>query len=282
MDLQKTIEHFFSCDVSSVDRAAALEAFGELKSLLNTGVLRSAHPSSTDTGRGGWVVNEWVKKGVLLGFRLGHIAPFSINEQFRFFDKHTYPLKKITEDHQVRLVPGGSSIRDGAFVGKNVVIMPPAYINVGSYIDEGTMIDSHALVGSCAQVGKRVHLSAGSQVGGVLEPVGAYPVIIEDDVFVGGNCGIFEGTIIKKRAVIGAGVVLTGSTPMFDLVTEKIYRRTKDEPLIVPEGAVVVPGARHLSSPFAREHDLAIYAPVIIKYRDVNTDTATALEESLR
>lgn len=282
MDLQKTIEYFYSCDVASIDRAAALDVFKELKSLLNTGALRSAHPSGTDSSRGGWVVNEWVKKGVLLGFRLGHIAPFSINEQFRFFDKNTYPLKQVTEDHQIRLVPGGSSIRDGAFVGKNVVIMPPAYINVGSFVDEGTMIDSHALVGSCAQIGKRVHLSAGSQVGGVLEPIGAYPVIIEDDVFVGGNCGIFEGTIIKRRAVIAAGVVLTGSTPLYDLVKEKVYRRTKDEPLIVPEGAVVVSGARHLSSPFALEHDLSIYAPVIIKYRDVNTDTATALEESLR
>jgi 2,3,4,5-tetrahydropyridine-2-carboxylate N-succinyltransferase len=223
-----------------------------------------------------------VKKGILLGFRLGELTDLSINDEFRFFDKSTYPLKKLTTADQVRLVPGGSAIRDGAFVAKGVVLMPPAYINVGAYVDEGTMIDSHALVGSCAQIGKRVHLSAGSQIGGVLEPIGAYPVIIEDEVFIGGNCGIFEGSIVKRRAVIAAGVILTGSTPVYDLVREKIYRRSADQPLVIPEGAVVVPGTRRLDKPFAREHNLALYAPVIVKYRDPNTDAATALETSLR
>lgn len=199
-----------------------------------------------------------------------------------FFDKHTYPLKRLSLEHQVRVVPGGSSIRDGAFVAKNVVIMPPAYINVGAYVDEGTMVDSHALVGSCAQIGKRVHLSAATQIGGVLEPVGAMPVIIENDVMVGGNCGIYEGTIVKRRSVIGSGVVLTGSTPVYDLVHGQIYRRTKEQPLVIPEGAVVIQGSRHIDGAFAKQHHIAIYTPVIIKYRDEKTDAATALEESLR
>lgn len=280
--LKDQIEAFFAQDAKSLDRAAALRAFNELKFFLNGGEIRAAQRTTNPAIPGGWVVNDWVKKGILLGFRLGELQDVSINDQFRYFDKSTYPLKKLSLEHQVRVVPGGTTIRDGAFVAKNVVIMPPAYINVGAFVDEGTLVDSHALVGSCAQIGKRVHLSAGAQIGGVLEPIGAMPVIVEDDVLVGGNCGIYEGTIVKRRAVIGAGVVLTGSTPVYDLVSETIYRRTAESPLIIPEGAVVVQGSRHIDAPFAKLHQIALYTPVIIKYRDEKTDAATALEESLR
>ncbi len=282
MALREQIESFYSQDTNALDRTAALRAFSELKFFLNGGEIRAAQRSSAAEAHGGWIVNDWVKKGILLGFRLGELVEIPINEQFRYFDKSTYPLKKLSLENQVRVVPGGTTIRDGAFIAKSVVIMPPAYINVGAFVDEGTLIDSHALVGSCAQVGKRVHLSAGAQIGGVLEPVGAMPVIIEDDVLVGGNCGIYEGTIVKRRAVIGAGVVLTGSTPVYDLVSEKIYRRSPESPLVIPEGAVVVQGSRHIDAPFARQHHIALYTPVIIKYRDEKTDAATALEESLR
>jgi len=201
---------------------------------------------------------------------------------FSFIDKDTYPLKSITLDNGVRIVPGGSAVRDGSYLAPSVVMMPPAYVNVGAYVDEGTMIDSHALVGSCAQVGKKVHLSAGVQVGGVLEPVGAMPVIIEDEVMVGGNCGIYEGTIVKERAVIGTGVILNGSTPVYDLALNAIYRKTAEAPLVIPAGAVVVAGSRKIKGDFASEHGLSIYTPVIIKYRDERTDSATALEEALR
>ncbi len=282
MTLQDRIEHFFQQDPERVDRQEALQAFKELKFFLNVGDIRAASPSEADGSHAGWIVNDWVKKGILLGFRLGKLADASIDERFKFYDKSTFPLKKITRDHQIRIVPGGSSIRDGSCVAKGVVIMPPAYINVGAYVDEGTMIDSHALVGSCAQIGKRVHLSAAAQIGGVLEPIGALPVIVEDDVFIGGHCGIFEGTIVKKRAVIGAGAILTGSTPVYDLVREKIYRRTSESPLIIPEGAVIVPGSRTIDAAFAQKHGIALYTPVIIKYRDRNTEAATVLEESLR
>jgi 2,3,4,5-tetrahydropyridine-2-carboxylate N-succinyltransferase len=223
-----------------------------------------------------------VKKGILLGFRLGSLSDISINENFRYFDKDTFPLKRIALKDNVRAVPGGTAIRDGAFVAPTVVIMPPAYINVGAYVDEETMIDSHALVGSCAQIGKRVHLSAGAQIGGVLEPVGEMPVVIEDDVVVGGNCGVYEGTIVRRRAVLGAGVILTGSTPVYDSVKQVVYRRSKDHPLEIPEGAVVVSGGRPLDSQFGVEHHLSLYAPIIVKYRDEKTDAATVLEESLR
>lgn len=282
MILKDQIESFFAQDPKTLDKAPALRVFNELKFFLNGGEVRAAYRSDAPGNHAGWIVNEWVKKGILLGFRLGEFVDLSINENFHFFDKSTFPLKRLTLDHQVRLVPGGSSIRDGAFVAKSVVIMPPAYINTGAYVDEGTMVDSHALVGSCAQIGKRVHLSAASQIGGVLEPVGAMPVIIEDDVLVGGNCGVFEGTIVKKSAVLGAGVILTGSTPVYDLPKEKIYRRTRENPLIIPEGAVVVQGSRHVDHPFAKSNHLAIYTPVIIKYRDEGTDASTALEENLR
>jgi 2,3,4,5-tetrahydropyridine-2-carboxylate N-succinyltransferase len=280
MALKDHIEQFFGQDPKLLDRPAALRAFHELKFFLNAGEIRAAHRAADSTS--GWVVNDWVKKGILLGFRLGALADVSIDEHFQFFDKNTYPLKKLTLQNQVRLVPGGSSIRDGAFVAKGVVIMPPVYVNTGAFVDEGTMIDSHALVGSCAQVGKRVHISAGAQIGGVLEPVGALPVIIEDDVLVGGNCGVYEGAILRRRVVLGAGVVLTGSTPVYDLARQTIYRKTATEPLVIPEGAVVVQGSRAIDHAFAKEHHLAIYTPVIIKYRDEGTDAATALEESLR
>ncbi len=282
MTLQEQIEHWFSQPASSFDEKAALRCFEEFKSLLNIGTIRSAEPKSNADQSGGWAVNSWVKKGILLGFKLGKLSDVSINEQFRFFDKSTYPLKKLSVENEVRIVPGGSSVRDGCFIAKNVVIMPPAYVNVGAYVDEGTMIDSHALVGSCAQVGKRVHVSAASQIGGVLEPIGALPVIIEDQVFIGGNCGIYEGTIVKRRAVIGAGVLLTASMPVYDLVKSQIYRRTEGCPLIIPEGAVVIQGSRHVDLPFAKQHHIAIYTPVIIKYRNEGTDAATVLEESLR
>jgi 2,3,4,5-tetrahydropyridine-2,6-dicarboxylate N-succinyltransferase len=282
MTLKERIESFFSQDIDKIDRKSAIQTFNEFKFFLNVGDVRAAAPSSVDGNHGGWLVNDWVKKGILLGFRLGVLTDVSIDKHFKYFDKNTYPLKKITLENQIRIVPGGSSIRDGSYIAPGVMIMPPAYINVGAYVGSETMIDSHALVGSCAQVGKRVHISAAAQVGGVLEPIGAMPVIIEDDVFIGGNCGIYEGTIVKQRAVIAAGVILTGSTPVYDLINEKICRKTIDTPLIIPEGAVVVPGTRIASAPFAIKHQISIYAPIIIKYRDKNTDAATILEESLR
>jgi len=282
MILKERIELFFPQDLDKIDKPAALQTFNELKFFLNVGDVRAASPSSAEADLGGWIVHEWVKKGILLGFRLGELSDISIDHHFKFFDKNTYPLKKLTLENQVRFVPGGSSIRDGSYVAPGVVVMPPSYINVGAYIGSGTMIDSHALVGSCAQIGRRVHLSAAVQIGGVLEPIGALPVIIEDDVFVGGHCGIFEGTIVKQHAVIGAGVILTGSTPVYDMVHERIYRRTKEIPLIIPEGAVVVPGSRTINAPFAQLHHLSLSAPMIIKYRDSKSDAATVLEESLR
>lgn len=282
MTLKEQIELFTSQDPSSLDRDAALRAFSELKFFLNQGEVRAAAPSGEPGNIEGWAVNSWVKKGILLGFRLGRIQDYSSHSPFTFFDKGTFPLKTFTEEHGVRIVPGGTAVRDGCYVSPGVVIMPPAYVNVGAYVDEATMVDSHALVGSCAQVGKRVHLSAATQIGGVLEPVGALPVIVEDDVIIGGNCGVYEGTIIKRRAVIGSGVILTGSTPVYDLVRSAIYRRTPARPLVIPEGAVVVQGSRRAGGDFAHAHQLSIYTPVIIKYRDERTDAATALEEALR
>lgn len=261
---------------ASADRNA-LTLFAEFKTRLNQGEIRAAEKFGDD-----WKVNEWVKKGVLLGFRLGKLIDYSIDDRFRYFDKDTYPLKDIRLGDGIRQVPGGSSVRDGSFVAPGVVIMPPAYINVGAYVDEGTMVDSHALVGSCAQIGKRVHLSAGCQIGGVLEPIGAMPVIIEDDVLVGGNSGVYDGTLVRRNAVIGAGTILTASTPVYDLSRGQIYRKTGTEPLIIPEGAVVVPGSRPASGMFAAENKVSLYTPVIVKYRDERTSAATALEEALR
>jgi len=231
---------------------------------------------------GTWRAQAWVKQGILLGFRMGALTDLSVDETFRFFDKDTYPVRSTTLADRVRIVPGGSTIRDGAYVASGVVCMPPMYVNVGAYVDEGTLIDSHALVGSCAQIGKRVHLSAAAQIGGVLEPVGALPVIVEDDVLVGGGCGVYEGTIVRERAVLAAGTILTGSTPVYDLVHERVYRRPKGGVLEIPAGAVVVPGARAASGAFAAAQHLSLYTPVIVKYRDAQTDAATSLEEVLR
>ena len=275
-NLKEQIEELYSGESRDFNQAAR-DLFAEFKSLLNSGAVRAAECVDSR-----WQVNHWVKKGILLGFRWGGLVDYSIDQEFRFFDKSTFPLKKLLISDEVRQVPGGSSIRDGAYVAPGVVIMPPAYINVGACVESGSMIDSHALVGSCAQLGKRVHLSAGAQIGGVLEPVGAMPVIIEDEVLIGGNCGVYEGTIVSRRAVIGAGTILTGSTPLFDLVNEKVYRKTPDSPLTVPPGAVVVPGSRALAGAFATEHGISVSSPLIIKYRDERTDAATVLEEALR
>ena len=277
MDLEKLIPLHFSRKREELDEESR-QLFEAFIARLDAGEIRAAEK------RGGqWQVNHWVKQGILLGFRLGWIAEFSINDTFQFRDKHTYPLKNLKDAFAERSTgPGGSSVRRGAYLGNNVTLMPPMYINTGAYVDDETMVDSHALVGSCAQIGKRVHLSAGSQIGGVLEPVGAMPVIIEDDVLIGGNCGIYEGAIVETRAVIGAGTIITGSTPLYDLVNSKILRKAADAPLIVPRNAVVVPGTRPARGAFAMEHHLHIACPVIVKYRDDSTDATTALEELLR
>lgn len=253
--------------------------FAEFKAALNRGEIRAAERDAD----GKWQTNAWVKRGILLGFRMGSIVEMTPpGASLQFLDKDTYPIRKFSTDDRVRIVPGGSSIRDGAYIAPGVVCMPPMFVNAGAYVDEGTMIDSHALVGSCAQIGKRVHLSAAAQIGGVLEPAGAMPVIIEDDVIVGGNCGVYEGTIVRERAVLASGTIITGSTPVFDLVREQTYRRSEDGPLEIPAGAVVVPGARAVQSRQGREWGLSLYAPVIVKYRDEKTDAATQLEDLLR
>ena len=253
--------------------------FNEFKRALNRGEIRAAERDAT----GKWQTNAWVKRGILLGFRMGSIIEMTgSGAPLQFLDKNTYPIRNFSTQDRVRIVPGGSSIRDGAYIAPGVVCMPPMFVNAGAYVDEGTMIDSHALVGSCAQIGKRVHLSAAAQIGGVLEPAGAMPVIIEDDVIVGGNCGVYEGAIVRERAVLASGTIITGSTPVFDLVREKIYRRSADAPLEIPAGAVVVPGSRAIQTEKGREWGLSLYAPVIVKYRDEKTDAATQLEEALR
>jgi len=261
-------------DFGSEDRAL----FDQFKIALNRGEVRAAERASD----GNWMVNSWVKQGILLGFRMGQLVDMSASSVLRFFDKETYRTRPTTLNENIRIVPGGSSIREGAYLASGVVCMPPMYVNVGAYVDEGTMIDSHALVGSCAQIGKRVHLSAAAQIGGVLEPVGAVPVIIEDDVLVGGGCGVYEGTIVRERAVLAAGTILTGSTPVYDLAREKIYQRTAESPLEIPAGAVVVPGARNVRGEPGRAWGLSLYAPVIVKYRDEKTDAAVQLEDYLR
>lgn len=253
----------------------ARPAFQQFREALTAGRIRAAEKADR-----GWRVNIWVKQGILLGFRLGELA--QMDAGLSFVDKDTYPLRRFTLADRVRVVPGGSSVRSGAYVAPGVICMPPMYINAGAYVDEGSLIDSHALVGSCAQIGKRVHLSAGAQVGGVLEPVNASPVIIEDDVLVGGNCGVYEGTQVRARAVLGAGTILTRSTPLYDVVHGEVHRATSEQPLVVPENAVVVPGSRALMRGKAAEWGLSLYAPVIIKYRDEKTDRAVTLEDMLR
>lgn len=254
------------------------QVFADFKAALNRGEVRAAER----TAEGTWHVNGWVKRGILLGFRMGALVDMSVNESLRFFDKDTYPTRATRIEENVRIVPGGSSVRDGSYVAAGVVCMPPMYINVGAYVDAGTMVDSHALVGSCAQVGKRVHISAAAQIGGVLEPVGAVPVIIEDDVLVGGNCGVYEGTVVRERAVLAPGTILTGAMPVYDIVRGEIYRRTDERPLEIPAGAVVVPGARAVESERGRAWGLSLYAPVIVKYRDEKTNRAVQLEDYLR
>jgi 2,3,4,5-tetrahydropyridine-2-carboxylate N-succinyltransferase len=277
MALQADIEALYDMEPAKVDRDGALKKFSEFKFFLNRGEIRAAEKTG-----GTWKVNHWVKKGILLGFRLGALEDVSIDGRFRFFDRSTFPLKSLSAGDGIRLVPGGSSIRDGAFVARGVVCMPPMYINTGAYVDAGTMVDSHALVGSCAQIGKRVHISAAAQIGGVLEPVGAMPVIVEDDVLIGGNCGIYEGTIVSRGAVIAAGVILTGGTAVYDAVKQTVYRKTKSSPLVIPENAVIVPGSRPLDTEWGRKARLSLATPVLIKYRDEKTDAATALEDALR
>ena len=276
MTLQEKIEQLFEkSEFDAHDR----EVFGDFKTALREGAIRAAERDE----QGNWQTNAWVKRGILLGFKMGEMVTMSFSgETLQFFDKSTYPLRPMNLDDKIRIVPGGSAIRDGSFVGENVVLMPPCYVNVGAYVDECTMIDSHALVGSCAQIGKRVHLSAAAQIGGVLEPVNANPVIIEDDCLIGGNTGVYEGVIVREKAVLASGVILTRSVPLFDLVKGEIYKAEGDKPLEVPKGAVVVQGSRAVTSGFGKENGLSIYAPIIVKYRDERTDAATLLEDYLR
>ena len=255
--------------------------FRRFKDALNSGEARSAEPD--ESAPSGWRVNGWVKKGILLGFRLGEIVDMSIDASRQpWMDKSTYPVKTIAPGDGVRIVPGGSSIRDGCFIGRGVTCMPPMYVNVGAWVGEATMIDSHALVGSCAQVGRHCHISAAAQVGGVLEPVGAMPVVIEDEVLMGGNSGVYEGTIVKRRAVLGTGVILNRSTPVYDLVNDRVIAASDDLPLVIPSEAVVVAGARSVKKGIGAEHGISLYTPVIVKYRDARTDAKIQLEDLLR
>jgi 2,3,4,5-tetrahydropyridine-2-carboxylate N-succinyltransferase len=268
---------------AAVDRDAVREAFARLRRALSSGAARAAEPDASAPV--GWRVNPWVKHGILLGFKFGVTVDASMDHgRWPFFDKDTLPLKRLTLGDGVRVVPGGSAVRDGAYLGPGVICMPPMFVNIGAWIGEASLIDSHALIGSCAQIGSRVHISAGAQIGGVIEPVGALPVIVEDDALVGGNTGLYEGTIVKARAVIGAGTVLTRSTPLYDLVRGEILSAADDatRPLVVPEGAVVVPGARAVTAPRGREWNLSLVTPVIVKYRDSRTDTRTELEAWIR
>ena len=280
MDLEARISTLFS-QGADADRAEARAAFAELRAELSAGRIRAAEPDADVPT--GWRVNAWVKEGILVGFRSGDIVPFaSPDDASPWLDKDTLPLRPLSAESRVRLVPGGSSVRDGAYLGAGVICMPPMYVNIGAYVGDGSLIDSHALVGSCAQVGSGVHVSAAAQIGGVLEPVGALPVIVEDDVLVGGNTGLYEGAVVKRRAVIAAGTVLTGSTPIYDLPNRRVIKPMAGEPTVVPEGAVVVPGARAVTAEPGREWGLSLATPVIVKYRDAKTDTRTALEDWLR
>jgi 2,3,4,5-tetrahydropyridine-2-carboxylate N-succinyltransferase len=275
-ELKERIESLIErSEFSVTDR----EIYEDFKTTLRRGEIRSARRDAD----GNWHANTWVKQGILLGFRMGKMVEMSKpTETLQFFDKDTFPLRPMSLEDGVRIVIGGSAIRDGSYVAPSVVVVPPAYINVGAYVDEGTMVDSHALVGSCAQIGKRVHLSAAAQIGGVLEPAGALPVIIEDDVLVGGNTGVYEGTIVREKAVLASGVILTRSTPLFDIPNSRVIKSEGDKPLEVPAGAVVVQGSREISAGFGKENSLSIYCPIIVKYRDEKTDASTKLEDYLR
>jgi 2,3,4,5-tetrahydropyridine-2,6-dicarboxylate N-succinyltransferase len=277
-NLQTEIEHFYAAkSLTGDDATQARRVFLELREALTLGQVRAAEKL-----HGQWQVNAWVKQGILLGFRLGEMEEMSDAGPLSFVDKSTFPARRFSVENKVRVVPGGSSIRTGAYLAPGVICMPPMYVNAGAYVDEGTLIDSHALVGSCAQVGKRVHLSAAAQIGGVLEPVNASPVIIEDDVLVGGNCGVYEGTQVRQGAVLGAGTILTRATPVYDIVREQVYRSGPDRPLVIPENAVVVPGSRAIGKGKAAEWGLSLYTPVIVKYRDEKTQGSIELEDLLR
>jgi 2,3,4,5-tetrahydropyridine-2-carboxylate N-succinyltransferase len=288
--LKSSIDHFFSLGAVAVGNPEALAAFHQLRDALEAGILRSAEPDTTSppsqAGQA-WRVNDWVKRGILLGFRLGALQAMNGKHPeggsiLSFVDKSTYPARRFNPEQGIRIVPGGSSVRSGAYLAKGVVVMPPAYVNVGAFVDESTMIDSHALVGSCAQIGKRVHLSAAAQIGGVLEPINASPVIIEDDALIGGNTGVYEGTIVRSRAVLAAGTILTRGTPVYDLPNNTVLRATPETALIIPSGAVVVPGSRSIQKGAGRDLGLSLYTPIIVKYRDEKTDLSTALEDLLR
>ena len=280
MGLADSITELFS-QGSAASKDAARELFAQFRAELSAGRVRAAEPDPASPT--GWRVNVWVKQGILLGFRFGDVVDMGIGKgRLPFFDQDTLPLKPLDIANRVRLVPGGSSVRDGAYLGKGIICMPPMFINIGAYVGDGTLVDSHALVGSCAQIGQRVHLSAAAQIGGVIEPVGAMPVIVEDDVLVGGSCGVYEGAIIKRRAVLASGTIITGSTPIYDLPNERIIKPEPGQPLVVPEGAVVVPGARQVSVGAGREWGLSLATPVIVKYRDEKTDARTELERWIR
>jgi 2,3,4,5-tetrahydropyridine-2-carboxylate N-succinyltransferase len=278
-ELESEITALFAAGAAA-DRDRARDMFARLRAALSAGDVRAAEPDAAAPS--GWRVNAWVKQGILLGFRFGQVVDASADHgRWPFFDKDTLPLKRLDAGAGVRIVPGGSTVRDGAYLGRGVVCMPPMYINIGAYVGDETLVDSHALVGSCAQVGRRVHISAAAQIGGVLEPVGAIPVVIEDDVLVGGNCGVYEGAIVKRRAVLASGTILTGSTPIYDLPNARIIEPSGG-PLIVPEGAVVVPGARPVTGGAGRDWGLSVATPIIVKYRDERTDARTALEQWIR
>jgi 2,3,4,5-tetrahydropyridine-2,6-dicarboxylate N-succinyltransferase len=280
MSLADSVTELFS-QGSAASKDAAREVFAQFRAELAAGRVRAAEPDPASPT--GWRVNVWVKQGILLGFRFGDLVDMGIGKgRLPFFDEDTLPLKPLDIANRVRLVPGGSSVRDGAYLGKGIICMPPMFINIGAYVGDETLVDSHALVGSCAQIGQRVHLSAAAQIGGVIEPVGAMPVIVEDDVLVGGGCGVYEGAIIKRRAVLASGTIITGSTPIYDLPNERIIKPEPGQPLVVPEGAVVVPGARQVSVGAGREWGLSLATPVIVKYRDEKTDARTELERWIR
>jgi 2,3,4,5-tetrahydropyridine-2-carboxylate N-succinyltransferase len=280
MDLAATIPQLFE-QGAAASKDAARAAFLALRDELSAGRIRAAEPDAASPT--GWRVNVWVKQGILLGFRFGDNVDMSADQgRWPFFDKDTMPLKRLQLSNSVRVVPGGSSAREGSYLGSGVICMPPMYINIGAYVGEGTLVDSHALVGSCAQIGRKVHLSAAAQVGGVIEPVGAMPVIVEDEVLIGGNCGVYEGAIIKRRAVLASGAIITGSTPVYDLPNSRIIKAEPGQPLVIPEGAVVVPGARRVTVGAGQEWGLSLATPVIVKYRDEKTDARTELERWIR
>ena len=278
--MQAEIERLFD-DKPPVYTEEHFSLFQRFKAALNAGEIRSAEPDPAQPS--GWRVNAWVKKGILLGFRMGAIVDLSLDRSRQpYFDKATWPVKQLSPGDGVRIVPGGSSIRDGCFVGTGVTCMPPMFINAGAYVGDGTMVDSHALIGSCAQVGRNCHISAAAQIGGVLEPVGALPVIIEDEVLVGGNCGVYEGTVVGRRSVLGSGTILNRSTPVYDLVRERVYAATDDQPLVIPPEAVVIAGSRAVTQGKGKDWGISVYTPVIVKYRDAKTDAKIQLEDLLR